>query len=205
MQKTHNSVSKTPVPMTGKEKKALALEKWRRRHNVPHSAQETIPYKQMYRSGICLTEDGYYTKTIRFFDINYQLAQNEDKTAIFDNWCDFLNYFDSSIHVQLTFNNQHVDFTEYQRMIDLPAGNDNYDAIREEYTRMLRDQLSKGTNGLEKSKYITFGIRSVKATALSIRRPCWRSTQSRTGSPTSGITPMTAFPAAPVSAPAGHV
>jgi type IV secretory pathway VirB4 component len=146
--------------MTGKEKKALALEKWRNRHNVPRSAQETIPYQQMYRSGICLTEDGYYTKSIRFFDINYQLAQNEDRTAIFDNWCDCLNYFDSSIHVQLTFNNQHVDFTEYQRMIDLPAGNDNYDAIREEYTRMLRDQLSKGTNGLEKSKYITFGIQA---------------------------------------------
>ncbi len=160
MQNTHNSVSNNPKPMTGKEKKALALEKWRNRHNVPRSAQETIPYQQMHRSGICLTEDGYYTKTIRFFDINYQLAQNEDKTAIFDNWCDFLNYFDSSIHVQLTFNNQHVDFTEYQRMIDLPAGNDNYDSIREEYTHMLRDQLSKGTNGLEKSKYITFGIQA---------------------------------------------
>jgi hypothetical protein len=118
------------------------------------------PYRISRCTAICLTEDGYYTKTIRFFDNNYQLAQNEDKTAIFDNWCDFLNYFDSSIHVQLTFNNQHVDFTEHQRMIDLPAGNDNYDAIREEYTRMLRDQLSKGTNGLEKSKYITFGIQA---------------------------------------------
>ena len=47
MQNTHNSVSNTPTPMTGKEKKALALEKWRNRHNVPRSAQETIPYQQM--------------------------------------------------------------------------------------------------------------------------------------------------------------
>ena len=47
-----------------------------------------------------------YTKSIAFEDINYQLAQNEDKTAIFENWCDFLNYFDSSIFVQLSFINQ---------------------------------------------------------------------------------------------------
>ena len=32
-------------------------------------------------------------------------TQNEDKTAIFEGWCDFLNYFDSSIHFQLSFLN----------------------------------------------------------------------------------------------------
>ena len=41
-----------------------------------------------------------------FYDINYQLAQNDDKSAIFENWCDFLNYFDSSIQFQLSFINQ---------------------------------------------------------------------------------------------------
>lgn len=41
-----------------------------------------------------------------FEDINYQLAQADDKTAIFENWCDFLNYFDASVSVQLSFINQ---------------------------------------------------------------------------------------------------
>ena len=48
---------------------------------------------------------GRYTKTIQFQDINYQLSPNEDKTAIFEGWCDFLNYFDSSIRFQLSFLN----------------------------------------------------------------------------------------------------
>ena len=41
-------------------------------------------------------EDREYSKTVRFYDINYQLAQNEDKNTIFESWCDFLNYFDNS-------------------------------------------------------------------------------------------------------------
>lgn len=148
----------TPNPMSGQEKKSLVLEKWRKKVNAPFSAQDTIPYRKMYPSGICHTEDGQYNKCVRFYDINYQLAKNEDKTAIFEHWCDFLNYFDSSIHVQMTFSDRHIDFAEYQRSIEIPDQQDNYNDIRQEYARMLHDQLSKGTNGLIKEKYITFGI-----------------------------------------------
>ena len=81
------------------------------------STQQSIPYKAMYKDGICYGNDGRYSKTVRFYDINYQLAMQEDKSAIFENWCDFLNYFDSSIHFQLSFLNQHINFSEYQKMI----------------------------------------------------------------------------------------
>ena len=50
------------------------------------SVQKTIRYKEMGRDGICRVQDRTYSKTIRFYDINYQLAQNEDKNAIFENW-----------------------------------------------------------------------------------------------------------------------
>ena len=145
-------------PMTGKEKKHLVLDRWRKRANAPSSAQDSIPYRQMYQSGICLTDDGQYNKTVRFYDINYQLALNEDKNAIFEGWCNFLNYFDSSIHVQLSFVNQHVDLSEFRRQIEIPDQPDEFNDIRREYAEMLRNQLSKGTNGLMKAKYITFGI-----------------------------------------------
>lgn len=73
---------------------------------APQSVQESIPYRDMYRDGICRVSERQYTKTIRFFDINYQLAQADDQALIFENYCDFLNYFDSSISVQLTLVNQ---------------------------------------------------------------------------------------------------
>ena len=61
----------------------------------PQTAQESIPYREMYRDGICRVNNRLYTKTIEFQDINYHLAQPDDKTQIFEGLCDFLNYFDS--------------------------------------------------------------------------------------------------------------
>ena len=46
----------------------------------------------------------------------------------------------------------------YGTQITIPLRGDEDDAIRTEYTQMLRDQLAKGNNGLIKTKYLTFGI-----------------------------------------------
>ena len=126
---------------------------------VPVTAQQSIPFKQMFKDGICKVDDNYYTKTVQFFDINYQLAQNEDKTAIFENYCDFLNYFDSSITVQLSFLNQVADVEEFHSQLEIGVQNDDFDDIRLEYSEMLKNQLAKGNNGLVKTKYITFGVK----------------------------------------------
>ena len=147
------------------------------RKEAPTTAQQTIPYQEIYPDGICRLDEHFFTKTLEFFDINYQLAQNEDKTLIFENYCDFLNYFDSSIRVQLSFVNQMVDVEEYQKAIDIPEQKDAFNSIRREYVAMLKNQLAKGNNGLVKRKYITFGIQadSLKAAKLDwsgLRRMC---------------------------------
>ena len=112
----------------------------------------------MFPDGICRVNSGYFTKTIQFQDINYQLSQNEDKTAIFEGWCDFLNYFDSSVKFQLSFMNMAANKDTYGQSIAIPPQDDDFDNIREEYTEMLRNQLARGNNGLIKTKYLTFGI-----------------------------------------------
>ena len=112
----------------------------------------------MWPDGICRVTDSHYTKTIQFQDINYQLSQNEDKTAIFEAWCDFLNYFDSSVKFQLSFLNLSVSEETFAGSITIPPQGDDFDPIREEYTEMLQNQLARGNNGLMKTKYLTFGI-----------------------------------------------
>ena len=146
--------------LSAKEKKKIVMQrkKDKKAKKIPKSAQQTIPYIEMCRDGICKVNSRLYTKTIRFYDINYQLAQNEDKTAIFENWCDFLNYFDSSIFVQLTFHNQKTSINEFKKAIHIPEQDDEFNEIRKEYSDMLQNQLLKGNNGLLKYKYITFGI-----------------------------------------------
>ena len=156
-------MSKIIKNVSGKQKKQIdaAVKKARPNGNgkVPVTAQQSIPFKQMFKDGICKVDDNYYTKTVQFFDINYQLAQNEDKTAIFENYCDFLNYFDSSINVQLSFLNQVADVEEFHSQLEIDGQDDEFNDIRQEYTEMLKNQLAKGNNGLVKTKYITFGVK----------------------------------------------
>ena len=122
----------------------------------------------MYPDGVCRVTDNYYTKTVQFQDINYQLNQNEDKTAIFDGWCDFLNYFDSSIRFQLSFINLSATRDTYARRIAIPLQGDCFDKLRTEYTGMLQSQLARGNNGLIKTKYLTFGV---EADSLRAAKP----------------------------------
>ena len=145
---------------SGRQRKAASIkqaqqEKQRRRML---SAQATIPYREMGKDGICRVHDHLYSKTIRFFDLNYQLAQTEDKDAIFEGWCEFLNYFDFTIHVQLSFINHHSVVSEFEKSIQIEPQHDQFDDLRQEYADMLREQLQKGNNGLVRSKTITFSI-----------------------------------------------
>ena len=135
----------------------------------PHTAQQTIPYVQMFPDGICHVSGKRYSKTVAFEDINYQLAQADEKTAIFENWCDFLNYFDASVQVQLSFINQGGRGEEAQNAIQIPAQEDAFNSIRIEYGDMLKNQLAKGNNGLVKSKYITFSIEADNLSAAKSR------------------------------------
>lgn len=141
------------------EKEILQIiRKARNDDGIPRSAQESIPFQRMFPDGICRVTDHYYTLTIQYQDINYQLAQQEDKTAIFEEWCAFLNSFDSSIHFELSFMNMATDAESFEKKVRIPYRNDRFNGIRNEYSQMLRTQLAQGNNGLTKTKYITFGI-----------------------------------------------
>ena len=151
---------KLPENLTRREKREVrkVVQRARRTDAVPRTAQQSIPFQRMFSDGICRVSDNYYTKTIQFQDINYQLAQQEDKTAIFEEWCSFLNFFDSSIHFELSFVNMATDAADFEKNIRIRHRFDGYDDIRDEYSGMLKTQLAQGNNGLTKTKYLTFGI-----------------------------------------------
>ena len=170
--KTMTRAVKNPVKrkLTRAEKKEIAaVIQAAKGDGKPHTAQQTIPYLQMYPDGICRVTEKKYSKSLVFEDINYQLAQADDKTAIFENWCDFLNYFDASVSVQLSFINQGARKEKAQAAIEIPAQDDAFNSIRREYADMLKNQLEKGNNGLEKCKYITFSIEADNLAAAKAR------------------------------------
>ena len=130
----------------------------RKNDGIPKTAQQSIPFDRMFPDGICRVGLDYYTKTVQFQDINYQLAQQEDKTEIFEEWCAFLNFFDSSVKFQLSFENMATDVSDFEKSIKISHKNDGFDDVRDEYSEVLLHQMEAGNNGLTKTKYLTFGI-----------------------------------------------
>lgn len=129
----------------------------KRKKGVPTTAQQTIPYRQMLKDGICQVEERLYTKSIEYEDINYQLAQADDQSAIFDGYCSFLNSFDSTLPFELSFIN-HRSRPESRQSVTIPMQNDAYDSVRREFVEMLKGQVAKSNNGIVRTKLITFGI-----------------------------------------------
>ena len=156
--------------LTREERKQIdeAVRRSENRKAGGMSAQDTIPFERIWPDGICRVSTGLYSKTIQFQDINYHLCQEEDQMAIFRGWCDFLNFFDNSVSLQLSFLNLKAREADFADSITIAPRGDEFDSIREEYARMLRNRLAQGDNGLTKTKYLTF---SIHADRLRTARP----------------------------------
>ena len=80
-----NAGANPPRKLSRAEKKQIAeVIRQAKGDGKAHTAQQTIPYLTMYPDGICKVSEKKYSKSIAFEDINYQLAQADDKTAIFE-------------------------------------------------------------------------------------------------------------------------
>ena len=150
-----------------KGKTAPPQRKSKARKRGPQTAQQTIPYREMHKDGICRISEDYYTKTIEYEDINYAVASTEDQGIIFDAYCGFLNYFDATLPYQLSFIN-HRSRPESRYSVNIPPQDDQYNSVRDEYTGMLKGQIATSNNGIVRSKYITFGIH---AAGIQTARP----------------------------------
>lgn len=158
-----------PIDRTTKKELEKAVRKAKLTGQIPESAQETIPYRIPYEDGIFESAPGYYTQTVAFEDITYQLLDNDPKNILFERWCKLINYFDPDIHFQFNYANMEIDRKQYSKDFVIPAQNDTYNMVRKEYSDMLVGQFAKGTNNLRKERYLTYGIHAADYRAASLR------------------------------------
>ena len=124
----------------------------------PHSAQDTLPFRQMYPDGLCKLDDKTWSRCIEFEDVNYQLAQPDGQTAIFEALCDMYNAHDASIGMELSLVCRRVNREDFRKRIEIAAQGDRFDGVRALYTDMLRRQLEHGNNGMVKTKFLVLTI-----------------------------------------------
>lgn len=147
-------------PIDPKIKKELekAVKKAKIKGEIPESAQDTIPYRVPYEDGIFESAKGYFTQTIAFEDITYQLLDNDPKNILFERWCTLINYFNPDIHFQFNYGNMEMDREMYSKDFVIAPQEDAHNLVRKEYSDMLVKQFAKGTNNLKKERYLTYGI-----------------------------------------------
>lgn len=135
--------------LTAAEKKEIrAIMERARGDGKPHTAQDTLPFRQMFPDGLCKLDDNTWSKCIEFEDVNYQLAQPDQQTAIFEGLCDLYNSHDSSIGMEISLPCRHMNQEDFLRRIEIAAQGDAFDGIRQLYTQMLRRQLERATTAL---------------------------------------------------------
>lgn len=147
------------------EQRNKELLRKQKKEAAPKTTQQTIKYKRMFEDGICEAENGVFSKTIKFSDINYQIAKREEQIEIFSRYCEFLNYFDPTVHLQITINNKHIDQDEFRAQMLIPLRNDSLDTYRKEYNAMLSEKALQGHNSIIREKYLTFSIRATDYSA----------------------------------------
>ena len=154
------SKPKRKTKLTRAEEKAIRKRIAQLTGKKKMTVQRTLPYLTMGKNGICQLTENTYSRTIQFGNTNYQLASDDQQEEIFAAYCDILNYFDETIHFQLTFENQNADVEALKSQMRLAPVGDEFDPVREEYTNILFHQLEQGTNGRQLFKYLTFSIES---------------------------------------------
>ena len=90
-------MSKTLLSMKKKNSEAFV---------APKSCQDAIPIKRVYDDGIFQVGRELFSKTFKFTDINYAVADYDDKQNMLQEYADFLSTLDAGVPAKITINNR---------------------------------------------------------------------------------------------------
>ena len=133
------------TPLTGAQKKQLAkaVKRAKRDGKIAATAQQTIPYEEMYQNGVCSLGSHLYSKSVIFEDRSYTEVSDEEKGVILELYCRLVNYFGPSVAMELSVVCFYPDLEEYRRILCLRDEGDGFDPIRRELSDLLMDKASQ--------------------------------------------------------------
>lgn len=159
-EKERQRIKKSEQRQRAINRKNKAQTKKLKKLSSPQTCQNTIDYKYIFQSGICQSGDNFYSKTLKFSDINYDLLQQKEQEEIFSKYCEILDYFEPGVKIQITLHNRKINADEFKRNMFLKPMGDDKDSLRQEYNEMLSLNALNNKNSIIKERFITFGIES---------------------------------------------
>ena len=146
----------TPLNAAQKKQLAKAIKRAKRDGKIAATAQQTIPYEEMYENGVCRLGNRLYSKSIAFEDRSYAEASDDDKAVIFELYCRLVNYFGPTVGFQLSVVCYYPDMVEYRKILRILPTGDSFDPIRKEFSDMLLSKASLCKT--ERSLCLTFTV-----------------------------------------------
>ena len=124
---------------------------------IPKGVQQAIPIQAVWADGIFQIGRNKFARTYKFVDINYAVASREDKEAMFLEYSELLNSFDSGATTKITINNRRLNKQDFEKAILIPMQEDGLDLYRKEYNAMLLEKAT-GANSIVQEKYVTVSV-----------------------------------------------
>lgn len=118
--------------------------------------QSMLRYEKMFESGICELSTNYYSKSIQFSDINYQIASKEEQQSIFTKYCALLNSCEETMHLNVTLVKKKIRKGKLKKELFYKKIGNAYDEYREELNDLLSKKIHAGENNFIKENYLTF-------------------------------------------------
>ena len=123
---------------------------------IPKSVQQSIPIKKVYKDGIFAVA-GLYSKTWRFYDINYAVAGKQMQEYLFLLYCAFINSLPARTQVKITLYNRPLNQQEFEETTLMKMKEDGRDHYRTEHNNILID-AAECSNNIVQEKYLTISV-----------------------------------------------
>ena len=140
------------------EKNLTKAKKTKKEVNQIRSVQNAIQYDMMMKNGICVLPNFKYSSSIKFSDINYQIAPEEDQQSIFSKYMEILNSLGNEQDVQLTVHNRIIDREGFEKDTLLKDRNDTFQVYRNEMNDILLNNIADGNNKIVSEKMLTYTV-----------------------------------------------
>ncbi|HJB27193.1 MAG TPA: DUF87 domain-containing protein [Candidatus Blautia faecavium] len=125
---------------------------------IPKTAQDSIPYEEVYENGIIRLDENTYSKAYRINDTNFSIASLDDQKQIVKKYMDFLGSFGADINVQILIYNKTVGRVEFEQKVLIPMCSDGLNEYREEINNMLIAKMASARNNIIHDKYLAVTI-----------------------------------------------
>lgn len=123
---------------------------------VPSSVQKSIPIKRIYKDGV-FEAGGRFTKTWRFFDINYSVASQEDQLEMFLGYCNVLNGLETDAETKISINNRSLNEKNFEGTILMEPKADGLNPYRQEMNGVILEKTAD-SNNIVQEKYVTISV-----------------------------------------------